>query len=114
MTDQSPAFDALMAKADAEPDAVWHALTDAREEAAQIVADVGSQNLFIQYDIYHMQIMEGGVPGRHEIDAGQEIHYPRVCKTILDTGFQGYFAHEFIPERDALTSLREAVKLCSL
>ena len=56
----------------------------------------------------------GGVPGRHEIDAGQEINYPRVCKAILETGFSGYFAHEFIPERDPLASLREAVKLCSL
>lgn len=92
---------------------------------------VGSDKFKLLYDIFHMQIMEGdlcdmirenityighfhtgGVPGRHEIDSGQEINYPRVCKTILETGFDGYFAHEFIPERDALTSLREAVNLC--
>lgn len=94
---------------------------------------VGSEKFKLLYDIFHMQIMEGdlcdtireniayighfhtgGVPGRREIDAGQEINYPRVCKAILETGFKGYFAHEFIPERDALTSLREAVKLCSV
>lgn len=94
---------------------------------------LGSDKFKLLYDVFHMQIMEGdlcdtireniayighfhtgGVPGRHEIDASQEINYHRVCQTILDTGFQGFFAHEFIPERDALTSLREAVKLCSL
>ena len=37
-----------------------------------------------------------------------------VAAAIADTGFQGYFAHEFIPVRDPLTSLREAVKLCTV
>ncbi|MFX6424085.1 TIM barrel protein, partial [Acinetobacter baumannii] len=29
------------------------------EQAIQIISEVGSENLFVQYDIYHMQIMEG-------------------------------------------------------
>jgi len=108
-------------------------MCDHTEWGVGLCKKVGSEKFKLLYDIFHMQIMEGdlcdtireniaffghfhtgGVPGRHEIDAGQEINYPRVCKTILQTGFNGYFAHEFIPERDALTSLREAVKLCSL
>jgi hydroxypyruvate isomerase len=85
------------------------------------------------YDIYHMQIMEGdvirtirahhdlighfhtgGVPGRHELDDTQEINWKAVCRAIGDTGFSGYLAHEFVPTRDPLTSLREAVALCDV
>jgi len=32
----------------------------------------------------------------------------------VDTGFSGYFAHEFTPTRDPLTSLREAVAICDV
>jgi hydroxypyruvate isomerase len=35
-------------------------------------------------------------------------------KAILETGYMGYFAHEFIPTRDPMTSLREAVVLCDV
>jgi len=85
------------------------------------------------YDIYHMQIMEGdvirtirddfahlghfhtgGVPGRHEIDDSQELNYRAVCRAIADLGFAGYVAHEFVPTRDPLTSLKEAVALCDV
>jgi hydroxypyruvate isomerase len=85
------------------------------------------------YDIYHMQIMEGdlirtireakehiahfhtgGVPGRHELDDTQEIQWRTVATAIADIGFQGYFAHEFIPTRDPLSGLREAVALCNV
>jgi len=93
----------------------------------------GSPRVKLLYDIYHMQIMEGdvirtikdniqyfahfhtgGVPGRNEIDATQELHYPAIVKAILDTGYKGYFAHEFIPKRTPLTSLDEATTLCDL
>ena len=37
-----------------------------------------------------------------------------IVKGILDTGYTGYFAHEFIPTRDPMTSLREAVVLCDM
>jgi hydroxypyruvate isomerase len=96
-----------------------------------VVKAVGSPRVRLLYDIYHMQIMEGdlirtirdnreyfthfhtgGVPGRNELDDTQEINWGAVATAIADTGFQGYFAHEFIPLRDPLTSLREAVELC--
>lgn len=98
-----------------------------------IVKAVNSPRVKLLYDIYHMQIMEGdlirtikdnkdyfahfhtgGVPGRHELDDTQEVHWRTVATAIADTGFQGYFAHEFIPVRDPLTSLREAVALCDV
>jgi hydroxypyruvate isomerase len=98
-----------------------------------IVKAVGSPRVKLLYDIYHMQIMEGdlirtirdnreyfthfhtgGVPGRHELDDTQEIQWRTVASAIADMGFQGYFAHEFVPARDPLTSLREAVALCNV
>jgi hydroxypyruvate isomerase len=98
-----------------------------------IVKAVGSPRIKLLYDIYHMQIMEGdlvrtirdqqqylghfhtgGVPGRHELDETQEVNWPAVCRAIVDTGFTGYLAHEFVPTRDPLTSLREAVVLCDV
>jgi hydroxypyruvate isomerase len=99
----------------------------------ELAKQVGSDRFKLLYDIYHMQIMEGdvirtiqeniryighfhtgGVPGRHEIDDTQELNYHRIAAAIADTGYQGYFAHEFIPKRDPLTSLREAVRLCDV
>jgi hydroxypyruvate isomerase len=95
---------------------------------------VGSERFKLLYDIYHMQIMEGdliatikeshpyiahyhtgGVPGRNEIDETQEIFYPAVMKAILDTGFKGFVAQEFIPKRpDALASLEQGVRICDV
>jgi hydroxypyruvate isomerase len=95
-----------------------------------VVSQVSSPRVKLLYDIYHMQIMEGdvirtvrdirqwiahfhtgGVPGRHEIDDTQELYYPAVFRAIREIGFTGYVAHEFVPTRDPLTSLREALKL---
>jgi hydroxypyruvate isomerase len=56
----------------------------------------------------------GGNPGRHEIDDSQELNYKAISQAIVETGFDGYFAHEFIPIRDPMTSLREAVELCDV
>jgi hydroxypyruvate isomerase len=101
----------------------------------EIVKAVGSPRVKLLNDLYHMQIMEGdlirtiragrdhfahyhtgGVPGRHELDATQEIQWASVATAIVDTGFQGFVAHEFTPSqgRDPLTSLREAVLLCDV
>ncbi len=99
----------------------------------EIVKAVASPGVKLLYDIYHMQIMEGdvirtirqnkdyiahyhtgGVPGRNELDGTQELNWATVCKAIVDTGFTGYLAHEFVPKRDPLTSLREAVALCDV
>ena len=98
-----------------------------------IVKAVDSPRVKLLYDIYHMQIMEGdvirtirdhhqhiahyhtgGVPGRHELDETQELNWAAVCRAIVETGFKGFIAHEFVPTRDPLTSLREAVTLCDV
>jgi hydroxypyruvate isomerase len=94
---------------------------------------LGSKNFKLLYDIYHMQIMEGdviatirefhsyiahfhtgGVPGRHEIDQTQELNYRRICEAIVETGFQGFLAHEFMPKGDPMTSLRAAYEICNV
>jgi hydroxypyruvate isomerase len=56
----------------------------------------------------------GGVPGRHELDGTQELNWHAVMAAIADTGFTGFVAHEFVPTRDPLTSLREAVQICTV
>ena len=98
-----------------------------------VIRTVDSPRVKLLYDIYHMQIMEGdvirtvrdnirhiahfhtgGVPGRHELDDSQELNYRAVARAIADAGFSGYVAHEFVPTKDPLTSLREAVAICSV
>jgi len=100
----------------------------------ELVKRTGSENLKLLYDIYHMQIMEGdvirtiknnhqyiahyhtgGVPGRNEIDDTQELYYPAIMKAIVETGFKGYVAQEFVPAReDKLRSLSQAVRICDV
>jgi hydroxypyruvate isomerase len=99
----------------------------------ELVKRVGSPNFKLLYDIYHMQIMEGdiirsirdnheyfghyhtaGNPGRHELDDSQELNYAPISKAIVETGFDGFMAQEFIPTRDPLTSLAEAVAVCDV
>jgi hydroxypyruvate isomerase len=99
----------------------------------RVVEAVNSPHVKLLYDIYHMQIMEGdlvrtiqeniqwighfhtgGVPGRHELDGTQEVQWDGVMRGIAATSFQGYVAHEFVPTRDPLTSLRQAVDLCDV
>jgi hydroxypyruvate isomerase len=93
-----------------------------------------SDHFKLLYDIYHMQIMEGdviatirqyhsyfdhyhtgGVPGRGEINASQELFYPAIMQAIVDTGYQGHVAQEFIPKgQEPLESLRKAIRICSI
>jgi hydroxypyruvate isomerase len=107
----------------------------------RVVEAVNSPRVKLLYDIYHMQIMEGdliatirantalnaasnaawighfhtgGVPGRHELDNTQEVQWDGVMRAIADAGFQGYVAHEFLPTRDPISSLRAAVDLCDV
>jgi hydroxypyruvate isomerase len=57
----------------------------------------------------------GGVPGRAEIDETQELNYPAIMRAIVDTGFKGYVAQEFVPKRpDVLASLRQGVQICDV
>lgn len=98
-------------------------------EAFDIVRAVDSPNLKVLFDIYHVQIMEGNlietirgniasighfhvgdVPGRHEPGTG-EINYQNVFRAIRDTGFRDFVAMEYVPLKDATTTLRETKAL---
>ncbi len=107
---------------------------DHTEWGVQLCEKLGLPNFKLLYDIYHMQIMEGdviatinkhskyighyhtgGVPGRNEIDETQELNYPAIMKAIVNTGFKGFVAQEFIPKRpDKLGSLRQGVWTCDV
>lgn len=98
---------------------------------------LGSKHFSLLYDIYHMQINEGdiirtirdyhqyfghyhtaGVPGRHEIDASQELNYKAIAEAIVQTGFKGYLAQEFIPTPKSkvsrIASLQQAIEICDV
>lgn len=106
---------------------------DSVEWCVEVCKQIASERMKILFDIYHVQIMEGdiirrikdnvdyighyhtaGNPGRNELDDNQEINYPPIMRTIVDTGYKGFVAQEFIPTRDPETTLREAVTLCDV
>ena len=108
-------------------------MCDRTHWGVELVKQVGSDNFKLLYDIYHMQVQEGdviatikeskdyiahyhtaGVPGRHEIDDSQELYYPAIMKAILETGFTGYVAQEFVPKNKQLDTLAEAVRICDV
>jgi len=108
-------------------------MCDRSDWGVKLVNRVGSERFKLLFDIYHVQVDEGdiiatirreknaighyhtgGVPGRNEIDETQELNYPAIMRAIAETGFSGFVAHEFIPKRDPMTSLRAAVKLCDM
>jgi hydroxypyruvate isomerase len=85
------------------------------DQAVRLIDDVGSDNLFVQYDIYHMQIMEGDLartieanlpriahiqladnPGRHEPGTG-EINYPFLFSHLERIGYSGWIGCEYKP-----------------
>lgn len=106
---------------------------DHTDYCMEIVRQVGSPRMKLLFDIYHVQIMDGDVisrirqyaeyighvhtagnPGRRELDDQQEINYPPVMRALVDCGYKGYVGQEFIPTRDPLEGLREAVQLCDV
>lgn len=107
---------------------------DSTKFGVEVMKGIGSPNVKLLYDIYHMQIMEGdvirtirdniqwighfhtgGVPGRHEIDGTQELNYHAIAKAIADLNYQGFIAHEFMPARpDSFESFAEAFKICTV
>ncbi len=107
---------------------------DHTEWGVALCEKTGSENFKLLYDIYHMQIMEGdviatlrkhakyiahyhtgGVPGRNEIDERQELFYPAIMRAIVETGFKGYVAQEFIPSNpDKIASLRQGIQICDV
>ena len=100
---------------------------------AEIVRKVGSPRVKLLFDIYHVQLMHGdlirrveqnkelighvhtaGAPGRGELDEDQEINYPAVIRKLVAVGYTGYVGQEFIPTRDPLAGLKQAVAACDV
>jgi hydroxypyruvate isomerase len=106
---------------------------DHTEYCIDIIKRVGSPRLKLLFDIYHVQIMDGdiirrirqhkdliahvhtaGNPGRSELDDKQEIAYKPIMEALVEVGYQGWVGQEFIPTRDPLAGLRQAVALCDV
>jgi hydroxypyruvate isomerase len=106
---------------------------DHTEYCIEIIKQVGSPRMKLLFDIYHVQIMDGDVirrirqhkeylghihtagnPGRGELDDKQEIAYKPIMEALLEVGYQGYVGQEFIPTRDPLAGLKQAVALCDV
>ncbi len=101
------------------------------ELCIDLIKQMDSPRFRLLFDIYHVQIMNGDVirrikehhpwiahyhtagnPGRCEIDEHQEINYPPILAAILETGYTGYVAHEFIPTwDDPAKALKHAIDL---
>ena len=123
----------LNTRVDAEMKGHPDYMCDTIEFAAEVCRRIASERMKILFDVYHVQIMEGdiitrirqyhpfighyhvaGVPGRNEIDDTQEINYPPILREIVATGYTGYVGQEFLPTRDPIESLRQAVKICDV
>ncbi len=109
-------------------------MCDHSEWGVELCKQLGSDNFKLLYDIYHMQIMEGDVirtiqehhqyfghyhtggnPGRNEIDETQELYYPAIMKAILETGFKGHVAQEFVPTwEDKIAALKQGITICDV
>jgi hydroxypyruvate isomerase len=106
---------------------------DHTDYCIDMIKRVGSERLKLLFDVYHVQIMDGDVitrirqykdyighvhtagnPGRGELDATQEINYPPIMQALVDAGYKGYVGQEFIPTRDPLAGLRQAVEVCDV
>lgn len=106
---------------------------DDLEFCLEVIRKVGSPRVKLLFDIYHVQLMHGdlirrieqtkefighvhtaGVPGRGELDENQEVNYPAVIRKLVDVGYTGYVGQEFIPTRNPLEGLKQAVQLCDV
>lgn len=103
------------------------------DQVADMLRKVGSERVKLLFDIYHVQIMNGDVirrigqmkdiighvhtagnPGRAELDDKQEILFPAIMRKLIEIDYKGFVGQEFIPTRDPLTGLTEAVRLCDV
>lgn len=92
-------------------------------DGLRLLKEVGAENLMVQFDVYHMQRMEGNltetlranlhavghiqiadVPGRHQPGTG-EINYYFLLRELDRLGYPFHVGLEYIPEPDTLTSL---------
>lgn len=92
-------------------------------QASAIIDEVGAPNLFLQYDVYHMQRMEGELagnlrrlmplirhiqvadnPGRHEPGSG-EINYRYLFALLDELGYDGWVGCEYEPRGDTAAGL---------
>ncbi|MHC4400440.1 MAG: hydroxypyruvate isomerase family protein [Planctomycetota bacterium] len=106
---------------------------DHMDYVAEIVGRVGSPRVKLLFDIYHVQVMDGDVirrirqygdlighvhtagnPGRGELDDSQEINFAACMRALLEIGYDGFVGHEFIPTRNPLAGLSQAVSLCDV
>lgn len=104
------------------------------ELCLDLIKQIGSPRMKLLFDIYHVQIMHGDVirrirnhheyighyhtagnPGRCELDNRQELNYPAIMNAIVDAGYEGYVAQEFIPTwKDPIRALRHAARVCDV
>ncbi len=112
-------------------------MCDSSSWGIELCKSLDSDHFKLLFDIYHMQIQEGdiirnirenhkyfghyhtaGVPGRNEINAHQELNYAAIVKAIVDTGFNGYLAHEYISTKsdykNKVKELKKAINICSV
>jgi len=112
-------------------------MADKSAWGVELCKRLDSPNFKLLYDIYHMQINEGdvirtirdnhsyfghyhtaGVPGRQDIDDSQELFYPAIMRAIVETGFKGYVAQEFIPKgadtQTKLRALEKGIEICDV
>jgi hydroxypyruvate isomerase len=93
-------------------------------QALEVIKAVGSDNVFVQYDVYHAQVMEGDLantieknlaqiahiqvadnPGRHEPGTG-EINYPFLFAHLERIGYRGWIGCEYKPAAKTEDGLR--------
>ncbi len=93
------------------------------DQARRVIEKVGSDNLYLHLDVYHMQLTEGrlaqtltdcfallkhvqiaGVPGRHEPSVG-EINYPYLFDLLDQLGYQGWVGCEYRPKAGTIAGL---------
>lgn len=104
------------------------------QRCARLVREVDSPRMKLLFDFYHVQVMHGdvirhyrelqpiighlhvaGVPGRGELDSTQELHYPAIMKAVVDSGYTGLVAQEFLPTwPDRELALRHSVAQCDV
>ncbi len=93
------------------------------DQAMEIIEAVGAENLFLQFDVYHTQIMQGDIvnnfeahrerirhvqiadnPGRHEPGTG-ELNFPFILGALDAMGYEGWVSCEYAPADDTLAGL---------